>query len=201
MRVYGNSGVMSHLLERLPQFLLSILMLFTVASCTVPRIDNPENFNLYSYLLETEGISYRAAEALSFLKDDAEKGNIEAQFKLGVLYYIGRGVTQNFEASYESFHKAAEQGDTKSRLVVGVLCAKGQGTIQNLREAEHWLKLASEGKGQDAEIATSLLEGLRRILEKEGKSQNRSFVDFSKQLKNQVLCRLPLQHRALYCLS
>ena len=41
----------------------------------------------------------------------AEKGDVTAQFNLGVAYDIGEGVEQNDEQASHWYQKAADQGD------------------------------------------------------------------------------------------
>ena len=46
----------------------------------------------------------------------AEQGHAEAQYKLGVLYINGQGVTEDYEEAVKWFHKAAELGLDSDRL-------------------------------------------------------------------------------------
>lgn len=50
--------------------------------------------------------------ALEEWKPLAEQGDAAAQFYLGVMYYYGRGVPQNYNEAVKWYTKAAEQGET-----------------------------------------------------------------------------------------
>jgi TPR repeat protein len=153
------------LFEWLFRTLIVALIIIVAPACTTQQVQNPENFDLYNYLVEAEGVSSRPAEAFSFLKQEAEKGSYQAQTKLGTYYYIGRGTTQNFKKSFEWYKKAAEQADDsdmRPEFVIGVLYAKGQGTKQNLREAVTWFKIASSIKDQEGELARQFLQWIKQ---------------------------------------
>ena len=60
-------------------------------------------------------------KAISWSTKAAEHGNVVAQYNLGVCYYYGEGVNQDYSKAYALFTKAAEQGyaeaqDALSRL-------------------------------------------------------------------------------------
>ncbi len=47
---------------------------------------------------------------------NTEQGDAYAQFLLGVIYEIGRGVTKDESEAVKWYRKAAEQGDAKEAL-------------------------------------------------------------------------------------
>ena len=65
-----------------------------------------------------EGItSYEAQDYQSALREFlplANGGNASAQFYLGLMYYSGAGVPQNYSQAAVWYRKAADQGDRKS---------------------------------------------------------------------------------------
>ena len=153
------------LMRQLIQPLFLSLIMIVVSACASEQSQNPENYDLYNYLVQTDGVSSRAAAAIPFLKEEAEKGSYEAQFKLGVYYYIGSGVTQNFKESFEWFKKAADQADQtdmRPEFVVGLLYAKGQGTQRNMKEAVIWFRIASQSKDQEGEFARQFLRWIKK---------------------------------------
>jgi TPR repeat protein len=76
----------------------------------------------------------------------AEQGNAEAQFVLGGLYYVGRGVPQDYSEAALWFRKAAEQGYAAAQHSLGRLYRKGQGVPQDdTQAAAWWLKAADQG--------------------------------------------------------
>ena len=74
----------------------------------------------------------------------AARGEAEAQFNLGIIYYKGQGVPQNFAEAFAAFKLSAEQGKTQAQFYVGVMYEQGQGTQQDYAEAAHWLELSAK---------------------------------------------------------
>ena len=68
----------------------------------------------------------------------AEQGNAQAQLDLGVMYYKGEGVRQDYAQAVQWFRKAAEQGDANAQYNLGVMYTQGQGVRQNLVIAKEW---------------------------------------------------------------
>ena len=60
-------------------------------------------------------------------RSDAEQGLAEAQFNLGLCYYNGDGVLQDYNQAAYWFTKAAEQGDASSQYSLGLCYNTGEG--------------------------------------------------------------------------
>ncbi|GAB7221611.1 hypothetical protein VoSk93_08230 [Vibrio owensii] len=75
-------------------------------------------------------------------KKRAEQGDADAQFNLGVIYYRGKGVPQNYQEAAKWLRKAAEQGDARSQYNLGVMFYKGEGVLESSIMAYMWLNLA-----------------------------------------------------------
>ena len=56
---------------------------------------------------------------LSDVRAEAEKGDAQAEFDLGVIYYDGTGVEQDFTEATKWFRKAAEQGLAEAQFILG----------------------------------------------------------------------------------
>ena len=54
-------------------------------------------------------------------KAKAEAGDADAQFNLGVMYYQGLGVEQDFKEVVKWYQKAADQGDVEAQYNLGVM--------------------------------------------------------------------------------
>lgn len=67
----------------------------------------------------------------------AEQGNTEAQFHLGMAYYKGDGIEENHEKAFEWWMKAAEE-EACAMCNLGVLYRDGDGVEQDLFNAMHW---------------------------------------------------------------
>lgn len=80
--------------------------------------------------------------AYRLMKPLAEKGQVTAQYNLGVMYFKGEGVQQNYAEAAKWYRKAAEQGYAKAQYNLGLLYYNGQGVTQNYILAHMWLDLA-----------------------------------------------------------
>ena len=78
------------------------------------------------------------------LRNLAKRKNAKAQFNLGVMYYEGEGVSQNFETAADLIKQAAKQGDAEAQNQLGNMYYEGRGVAQNNERAAHWYKQAAE---------------------------------------------------------
>jgi TPR repeat protein len=95
------------------------------------------------------GIEYKFAGWLSSMerrrtRKAAERGNANAQFNLGLLYYLGEGVEQDEEEAFHWYKKAAEQGNANAQCNLGYMYDLGEGVERNPEEAEKWYRKAAE---------------------------------------------------------
>ena len=74
----------------------------------------------------------------------AEQGVAEAQFNLGLMYYNGQGVRQDYAEAVRWYRKAAEQGVAETQNNLGAMYAIGQGVRQDYAEAVKWYHQAAE---------------------------------------------------------
>jgi len=68
---------------------------------------------------------------------------MDAQNQLGLLYYDGRGVPQNFKQASVWFRKAAEKGHAGAQVNLGTLYFLGYGVSENNQEALFWFRKAA----------------------------------------------------------
>ena len=83
------------------------------------------------------------AQVVTLLRPLAEKGNSEAQYKLGVMYDEGKGVPQNYKEASKWYRLSAEQGKPGAQYNLGVMYAQGQGVSQDNVRSHMWLSLAA----------------------------------------------------------
>ncbi len=74
----------------------------------------------------------------------AKQGNAKAQYKLGLMYDNGLGVTQDYARAVNWYHKAAEQGNAGAQYNLGYLYTNGLGVPQNYARAVKWFRKAAE---------------------------------------------------------
>ena len=74
----------------------------------------------------------------------ANEGEAWAQNKLGLCYYDGNGVEQDYTKAAEWFHEAAEQGYAPAQYNLGECYYYGEGVKQDYPLAVSWYRLAAE---------------------------------------------------------
>ena len=79
------------------------------------------------------------AKALRLCKPAAEQGNARAEYTLGLMYYFGRGVPQNYLEAAKWYRRAAEQGDPNAQYNLGLMYHHGQGVPRDDAESMKWL--------------------------------------------------------------
>lgn len=67
-----------------------------------------------------DGVEENKAIATELLRNAAENGYPEAQFRYGWCFYDGFGVTKDKTKAFEWFKKSADQGDPNGQLSVGL---------------------------------------------------------------------------------
>ena len=73
-----------------------------------------------------------------------------AQYNLGIMYWDGRGVQQDYRTAVKWLRKAAEQGFADSQNLMGRAYEEGWGVTKDLDEAVQWYRKASEQGNVDA---------------------------------------------------
>ena len=61
------------------------------------------------------GCGESAEEKAAKAKTKAQAGDTEAQYDLGLMYYLGKGVERDFQESETWMRKAAEQGNADAQ--------------------------------------------------------------------------------------
>jgi len=74
----------------------------------------------------------------------AERGDPEAQFKLGSFYSKGKGVPTDFVEAVRWYRKSAELGYAKAEYNLGYMYQEGKGVPQDHAEAVRWCRKAAE---------------------------------------------------------
>lgn len=71
------------------------------------------------------------------IKARAEQGDVASQYYLGLRYYKGDGVKQDYAKAALWWAKAAGQGEATAQFRLGVMYAQGEGVAQNNTVALH----------------------------------------------------------------
>lgn len=97
------------------------------------------------------------AQALVQLRDLGNRGDVIAQFNLGVIYGNGDGVSKDTELAAQWYRKAAEQGDAGAEYQLGWMYDAGEGVARNDALAAQWYRKAAERGNADAEFSLASL--------------------------------------------
>ena len=84
-----------------------------------------------------------SSEAVKWFQRAAGGGNSEAQYNLGCMYAVGKGVKKDYSKALKWFRRAAEQGNSNGQYNIGCMYAAGKGVKQDYSEALKWYRLAA----------------------------------------------------------
>jgi len=107
---------------------------------------------------EKYGLKKDLAAAASWYLKAAEKGDAEAQHKLGNCYLFGQGLAENPTEAARWFRKAAETGYAQAQASLGFCYERGLGVPTDLAEAQRWY---ARGASQGDADAQALLKELK----------------------------------------
>lgn len=97
------------------------------------------------------------ALALKEITPLAKAGHADAQHLLGLMYYMGRGVTRDYKQAFAWHQKAASQGKADAQYVVGAMYYTGNAVPQDQKHAVTWFRKAAEQGHAEAQHALGLM--------------------------------------------
>lgn len=95
--------------------------------------------------------------AFALFKQQAELGDVQAQYNIGVMFETGWSVPVDNKKAVRWFRAAAEQGDMNAQLRLGMLYYLGLGASQSSIRGEKWIRKAA---GQNQPLAKALNKSL-----------------------------------------
>ena len=117
--------------------------------------------------LQTSQVQSSPAENDDFmkLKRSAEQGNAEAQYKLGLMYDIGKEVDQDYQKAFKWYEKSANQGLASSQSKLGSMYRYGKGVEVNHAKASEWYWKAYEQGNEEAhyQLGTIYISNQKKI--------------------------------------
>ena len=134
-----------------PFICIALFILLLACSGKVAKEESPESlFELgLNYLKGNDSldIDMDKEKGIALIRRSAEQGYADAQFNLGLAYYRGEGVSQDYTQAVSWYRKAAEQGVAAAQYNLGVCYYKGEGVSQDYVQAvSWWCKAADEGE-------------------------------------------------------
>lgn len=104
-------------------------------------------FHLGSVFISIDNDQKRGIE---YFEKSADAGYLDASFELGLLYYEGEVLTQDYPRAIELFKLAAIEDHPDAQFYLGSMYLEGLGTEKNSEEAVIWLSKAAESGDEDA---------------------------------------------------
>lgn len=100
-------------------------------------------------------------QAFPKLKAAAEKGHKKAQYRVGLCYDKGRGVTEDDAKAVAWYQKAVDQGYAKAQYQLGKCYKNGEGIAKDEKKAVELFLLAAKQDNGDAQyqLAKCYLKG------------------------------------------
>ncbi len=120
---------------------LLFVVFFAVGLCLITVCDMDTSINIMDHKI------YREIKMMKCRKA-AERGDANAQYRLGSCYSNGDGVETNEVEAVRWYRMAAEQGHAGAQGCLGMCYANGDGVETNKAEAVKWYRKAAEqGEG------------------------------------------------------
>jgi hypothetical protein len=88
-----------------------------------------------------------SAQTINDLRTAANRGDAEAQCVLGMFYYAGHEVSQNYVEAANWFRKSAEKDFAAAQVLLGAFYYSGTGVEQNNATALYWCEKAYKNWG------------------------------------------------------
>jgi TPR repeat protein len=130
--------------------LLPALSALAVTALTAAGADFAKGLSAY------EKGDYRTA--LEEWKPLAEEGDAPSEFNVGLLYYDGHGVPQDYPEAVRWFERASERGYTKAQHNLGAMYGVGKGVKRDYVLAYKWLSICTAAGDQGCESQRNLVE-------------------------------------------
>ena len=125
--------------------LFTLLIILIVAGLFVSAGSASETQKLFDAGLTAYQKEDYPAAVKAFLSA-AEKGHAEAQYRLGVCYYEGRGVEKDWNEAFRWFYEAAKRDDPDALYRLGLCYEQAVGTDRDMGKALIcWVKAAKLG--------------------------------------------------------
>jgi uncharacterized protein len=96
-------------------------------------------------------------DSVDTLRMKAERGDPEAEYKLGLAYDVGVGAPQDLGQAAAWYERAAERGHAGAQFSLGLMYGNGRGVQQDLVQAHRWLNLAAAASQPGARSERDLI--------------------------------------------
>jgi TonB family protein len=104
-------------------------------------------------VIVTVEVNFRLLSDPDELRVKADRGDANAEYELGLLYALGKGVPKDYVEAARLMRKAAEQDLPPAQFSLGTMYANGQGVTRDDAEAAEWYQKAAKAGDAAAETA------------------------------------------------
>jgi TPR repeat protein len=94
---------------------------------------------------------YSATKHVQCLREESEHGDDLGQYLLGVFYYLGEGIPQDYAEALKWFRRSADQGNSMAQFMLAGMYAQGKGVQKDFVQAHMWLNLAGAQGHEEAQ--------------------------------------------------
>ena len=94
----------------------------------------------------------KRAEAARICRISAEQGDVNAEARLGNMYFYGEGVPQDYAEALLWYRKAADKGEAKAQYAIGYMFELGQGEPVDYAQAAVWYRKAADQGYSKAQV-------------------------------------------------
>lgn len=138
---------------------------------------------------------------LQLLKRDADRGDTDAQFRIGRRFATGNGFPLDQAEAVRWYRKAADQGHVGAQINLGVCYATGKGIARDYGEAAKWFYRAARQGDRDAQFNLGNLylhgKGVPLNYDRAARCFSLSARQGNK-LAKEYLSRMPAKYRRKY---
>lgn len=106
--------------------------------------DNPDFWFDVAVLFEQDGGDEALREASAWHTRAVDGGHVSAHAHLGLMYFNGQGVTQDFARAAELLGYAADRGDARAQNNLGLMLSQGRGVEQDYEKAVELFQSAAD---------------------------------------------------------
>jgi TPR repeat protein len=103
------------------------------------------------------GMTLIAKQSTRSADDNAVLQEAKSQYDLGMVYYKGKDLPQDYSEAYRLFRQAAENGLPEAITALGIMTRNGEGEEKNIKEAETLFIKAAEMGNPDAQFNLGIM--------------------------------------------
>ena len=118
----------------------------------------------------------------------------KGQFALGVMYYLGKGIQQDYKKAFECFQKASNQGYAEAQYYLGLIYQYGQEGEQDYKKAFELFQKASNQGHEEAQCSLGTMYYSGKGIEQDYKKALECFQQASSQGETDSQCYVGYMH-------